>query len=174
MESRVQRSLPSIGSTCVAYSATQAWQAPAHKSSNVELQSTRTLVLQSTCLFLLLKLLLDMASGGRYRRKCLHDSMSNMPTTRMQGTRGIGEKVDVRDPGSPMVSKPASTATSLTSSTVSKQMWTTSANAPFESSGFALRMWKRSSQVNCQTPSAEQTCWSSSAMNIMTAYRMLE
>ena len=82
--------------------------------------------------------------------------MINTSTARMQGTHGIGEKADVLDPGSRMVRKPASTATSLTSPHAPKQISTTDANAPFESYGYALKMWCRNSQVNCQRPLAEQ------------------
>ena len=60
------------------------------------------------------------------------------------------------DPGRPTVRQPQSTAMSLTSSTVSKQMWTTNAGAPFESYGYALKMQKHVSQVTCQKPLAEQ------------------
>ena len=34
-------------------------------------------------------------------------------------------------------------------STAFKRIWTTNANAPFESYGYALKMWKHASQVNC-------------------------
>ena len=118
----------------------------------VVLQSTLEVVLQSTLrkkyantlrrtrLFLSSRLLLTMANGGRYRRKCLHNCMRNTRKARMQVTHGIGEKADVLGPGGLRVRTPASTATSLISSAASKQISTPVANGPFGSYGYALEI----------------------------------
>ena len=67
----------------------------------------------------------------------------------VQIIHGIGAKADALDLGPPMVRKPISTAIRSISSTAFKRIWTTNANAPFESYGYALKMWKHTSQVNC-------------------------
>ena len=71
-------------------------------------------------------------------------------TTKTQGTREIGEKTDVLEPGGRMVSIPTSIGTRLISSTMFKPISTTAADVPFESYGCGLKIWWPNSQGKAQ------------------------
>ena len=96
--------------------------------------------------FLSSRLRTRITHGGRFRKICLQNYIHAKWITKTQGTRGIGEKADVLDPGGRMVSRPASIVTRLISSTMFKPISTTAAGVPFESYGCDLKMWRPNSQ----------------------------